>query len=747
MHSMFHRLPIALLIAALVSVGLGSAFAAGSDSPAPSMRIAEPRLGDAGTYTINLTGDWDNPGLEEAGRSQAPYGEPWTALRFQWRDGAGRDAGGAPGPLDVLAMDHTVWDFNLFGDEENEWQLKTIPSEDRHLPGSWALASTRRVIDHSSDGFRNTEVLGTDVLGNERRTSIYAWTDYDEPLPECLFASGWHGRNLAVGDELRWGRDCRAALQPQGGYGPFDTHLLAGDRFRVAGVDELDSGPAFRVERVSPHTEPRVDHDALTLWFAPGIPVPVRFVVDPVDSAGAGLPRPGALATFEMTAFTRGDTERVVRPRGASLESPALGAWSEWGPQEDGVEHPFPASKAYELVLADPSLRRYLDAHPDAYVYRANGGSPMEMYGYLQRSWTFTFTDGDAHLHAWASESISVALDSLSEPARSHVADRQTGTEELDGWDRFDLEFNPAPEGPPATGPTVHAAMARWQAFGGEDGNGWGFRLRCGATCQEPHVIAFAGEAVVRHLTFGPAGDPTDAGTLRADADVLYIRQDGTAVGHYEGRLDFGGTTLPALSGVEDGDAAGSEDVAAAAWWPGTAAAAGAGLTGLLAGLLYLVWPWLKGGVGLFSRIGTPQALRHPVRRRIVELAEVQPGIHFREITRRLELANGTSVHHLACLERTGHIVARRDGAHTRYHTPGRPPAPQAALSDGARSVLAAVRTQPGCTIKEAAQAVRLRPSTVHYHTQRLQEQGLLSAERDGRTVRLSAARRAPGTA
>jgi predicted transcriptional regulator len=124
-----------------------------------------------------------------------------------------------------------------------------------------------------------------------------------------------------------------------------------------------------------------------------------------------------------------------------------------------------------------------------------------------------------------------------------------------------------------------------------------------------------------------------------------------------------------------------------------------------------------------------------------MEVIQSEPGIHFQDLVRRSGLPNGTAVHHVRKLEQAGLVAARPLGRYTCYF-PGTPE--RAALaaapvtrSNGARRILAEVAASPGLSGSELATRLGLQPSTVAYHVKRLEQVGLLSAVRDGRTVRL----------
>ncbi len=58
----------------------------------------------------------------------------------------------------------------------------------------------------------------------------------------------------------------------------------------------------------------------------------------------------------------------------------------------------------------------------------------------------------------------------------------------------------------------------------------------------------------------------------------------------------------------------------------------------------------------------------HPLRRRILNTLERSPGIHFRELQRSLEAANGTLRHHLDILSREGSVTVVPVNGRTCYY-------------------------------------------------------------------------------
>jgi len=124
-------------------------------------------------------------------------------------------------------------------------------------------------------------------------------------------------------------------------------------------------------------------------------------------------------------------------------------------------------------------------------------------------------------------------------------------------------------------------------------------------------------------------------------------------------------------------------------------------------------------------------------RRRIFEAIRGSPGIHLREIVRRLALPYGTAEYHLRVLEQEEIVRAVVEDNFRRYY-----PA-DFAFSD--RAVLGVLRKRPTrriavvllergeLTHQELAAAAGLKPSTLSYHLQRLESAKIASVAREGR--------------
>src|SRR5688572_20993993 len=65
--------------------------------------------------------------------------------------------------------------------------------------------------------------------------------------------------------------------------------------------------------------------------------------------------------------------------------------------------------------------------------------------------------------------------------------------------------------------------------------------------------------------------------------------------------------------------------------------------------------------------VSTSDALESSRRRQLLAFVTDNPGIHFRELSRRADFGAGAVRHHLNVLRRTGLVIERAHGATTRF--------------------------------------------------------------------------------
>lgn len=126
-------------------------------------------------------------------------------------------------------------------------------------------------------------------------------------------------------------------------------------------------------------------------------------------------------------------------------------------------------------------------------------------------------------------------------------------------------------------------------------------------------------------------------------------------------------------------------------------------------------------------------------RKKIYELIRASPGIHFREIERRLKIATGNLQYHLHYLEERNLIRSERDGKYTRYFPK------DLRLDDVDREILSFLRRRtsrwilmyllenPDANNKDISRSAGLSPSTVSWHMNKLLEAGIVERRVEGR--------------
>ncbi len=125
-------------------------------------------------------------------------------------------------------------------------------------------------------------------------------------------------------------------------------------------------------------------------------------------------------------------------------------------------------------------------------------------------------------------------------------------------------------------------------------------------------------------------------------------------------------------------------------------------------------------------------------RRNIYDLIVSYPGLHEREIARRLDISLSTLDYHLHYMEKRGLIVARKDGRYTRYFA-----AKKVGTEDKKIIVLLRQKTprqvvlylleHPGAIHKDICGAVDKSPSTVSFHLKKLVKAGVVEGISLGR--------------
>ena len=244
---------------------------------------------------------------------------------------------------------------------------------------------------------------------------------------------------------------------------------------------------------------------------------------------------------------------------------------------------------------------------------------------------------------------------------------------------------------------------------------------------------------------WGVAGPAMDA---RLDGTAAWRDATGEArVGgqretfqHANVTLDLDGAVLPTLPSLGPAAQYGAEGdfralrvdgatVRPAAAPIPLAAPAAVGLGALLLLLLTKTGQSLlaMGAASLYTRLAPGDVLLHPQRRRMNDLVSAEPGIHQRELHRRVGGAWGPFTFHLRMLAKAGHVRVVRQGGYALVFPAGAPPTASAIPHPVARAVYDAL-PQDGAPLAlvDVVARVGVSRELVGYHLRGLEARGLV---------------------
>ncbi len=125
-------------------------------------------------------------------------------------------------------------------------------------------------------------------------------------------------------------------------------------------------------------------------------------------------------------------------------------------------------------------------------------------------------------------------------------------------------------------------------------------------------------------------------------------------------------------------------------------------------------------------------------RRKIYEEIVLNPGLHFREMQRRLNIPIGVLEYHLMVLEKEGIIVSKIDGKYRRYFA-------NTTMTVNERKIMGVMRDSISRRIvifliehgrarhSDIAEYLKISPSTLSYHISKLMKYDIILRDVDGR--------------
>ena len=157
----------------------------------------------------------------------------------------------------------------------------------------------------------------------------------------------------------------------------------------------------------------------------------------------------------------------------------------------------------------------------------------------------------------------------------------------------------------------------------------------------------------------------------------------------------------------------------------------------VLSGIEIIKYHFILFFLPLFTRLHKEEVLDNELRGMIRGAIGADPGIHYNELVRQINVANGTVAYHLMTLEREGIIKSRRDGVLKRFY-----PGEMRLLEIPVRLtglqllILRTVQRQEGLNQRMMADIVELPYLTVHRQINRMAEMGVLRLDKRGISTR-----------
>ncbi|MBN1861563.1 MAG: winged helix-turn-helix transcriptional regulator [Candidatus Thermoplasmatota archaeon] len=143
--------------------------------------------------------------------------------------------------------------------------------------------------------------------------------------------------------------------------------------------------------------------------------------------------------------------------------------------------------------------------------------------------------------------------------------------------------------------------------------------------------------------------------------------------------------------------------------------------------------------IPLFTRIRSEEVLENTVRGQIYGYIKTNPGVHYNNIKKSLDVGNGTLAHHLSMLEKTGLIKSRQEGLRYRLFYPIEMKFPEVRkymLSEFQIMLLKIIEEKPGITQKEIVRMQEESQQTVSYNLKELEKvREILSLKKNGKKL------------
>jgi len=142
--------------------------------------------------------------------------------------------------------------------------------------------------------------------------------------------------------------------------------------------------------------------------------------------------------------------------------------------------------------------------------------------------------------------------------------------------------------------------------------------------------------------------------------------------------------------------------------------------------------------IPLYTRIQKEDVLDQFVRGEIYGFIKTNPGAHYNQIMREIDVKNGTLSYHLHMLEKTGMVKSRKEGLRFRAFYPTGMKFPQEEryrLTELQTKILHSIKQNEGINQKEIARMLDEKHQTINYNIKVLQQAGLIRLRKKGRST------------
>jgi DNA-binding MarR family transcriptional regulator len=140
--------------------------------------------------------------------------------------------------------------------------------------------------------------------------------------------------------------------------------------------------------------------------------------------------------------------------------------------------------------------------------------------------------------------------------------------------------------------------------------------------------------------------------------------------------------------------------------------------------------------IPLYTRIQKEDVLDQFVRGQIYGYIKTNPGVHYNQIRRGIDIKNGTLSYHLRVLEKTDLIKSRREGLKYRAFYPTGMKFPEKErfrLTELQVSILDIIKENGGINQKDIADMLNKKPQTINYNIKVLEEADMIEVRKQGR--------------